>query len=187
MRIILGAGGTTQDGWIATEQRELDVRSPGDFEEFLGDSKVDAFIAEHLFEHLTPDETRVALANILDYLAPLGTLRIAVPDGYHADQNYIDWVRPGGVGPGCDSHHQLFNCDTLTTFLSEAGYEYILVEWWDEDGKFYSIYTHGTEASKGRVSRCYLNDERNADGQVRYTSLIVDAWRKQDGRSGKDA
>lgn len=179
MKVILGAGGTKQDGWVSTEQHNLDVRSRADFEKFFGVEKADAFMAEHLFEHLTEDETFQALAIIHDFLKPDGNLRIAVPDGYHPDQEYIDWVKPGGVGPGCDSHHQLYNVDTMIMYLRDTGFDYLLVEWW-EDGKFYSIYTPKLEDKKGRIDRCYLNDERNADGQAHYTSLIVDAWRRDE-------
>ena len=38
--------------------------------------------AEHVFEHLTWDEARAALANISQYLKDGGRIRIAVPDGY---------------------------------------------------------------------------------------------------------
>jgi predicted SAM-dependent methyltransferase len=179
MKIILGAGGKTQEGWVSTDIDTLDISDDRDFEKFFGNEKAEAFLLEHVAEHLYTEELETALINIGEYLAPGGNLRIAVPDGYHPDEEYINWVRPGGNGPGCDLHRQLFNCDTLIEYLVQAGFVYMLVEWWEADEKFYTIYDSLDESEYGRIERCYKNDERNADGQAHYTSLIVDAWKKK--------
>jgi predicted SAM-dependent methyltransferase len=179
MKVILGAGGTTQDGWVSTERHQIDVTKREDFERFFGDEKADAFLMEHLLEHLCAEDVDAALANCYEFMKPFGNLRIAVPDGYHPDKDYIEWVRPGGNGPGCDLHKQLFNRDVLGADLERHGFMYINTEWWDCHGNF-NHYNNGSEEERfGRISRSFANDERNADGNPHYTSLIIDAWKEK--------
>jgi predicted SAM-dependent methyltransferase len=179
MKVILGAGGTTQDGWVSTDIEQLDMTSRYSFVRFFGDEKADAFMTEHCLEHLYDEEVEAALANCYEFLKPFGNMRIAVPDGYHPDPEYIEWVRPGGNGPGCNLHKQLFNVDTLAADLDRAGFVYLVTEWWGSDGKFNHVNTYGDEERFGRVSRSFANDERNADGKPHYTSLIIDAWKEK--------
>ena len=105
-------------------------------------------------------------------MAPGGTLRIAVPDGYHPDKDYIDWVKVGGNGFGADDHKILYNYYIMKTKLEKVGFKVELLEYWDENGVF-----HFTDWSSeaGFIRRSKNNDERNQSGKLKYTSLIVDA------------
>jgi predicted SAM-dependent methyltransferase len=125
-----------------------------------------------VWEHLTPEAARTGAENCFEFLKPGGRLRIAVPDGFHPDPSYIEWVRPGGTGPGCDDHYHLFHHRSLSEILRNAGFEVQLLEYWDEKGRF-----HQSDWSRedGPIRRCAKDDPRNADGKLNYTSLIIDA------------
>jgi predicted SAM-dependent methyltransferase len=99
-------------------------------------------------------------------------LRIAVPDGFHPDPDYIEYVRPGGTGAGADDHKVLYNYKLLSEQLRRAGFEVTLLEYWDENGDF---HFRPWSSRDGYISRSRDHDERNQNGTLAYTSLIVDA------------
>ncbi len=99
-------------------------------------------------------------------------LRIAVPDGFHPDLNYIEYVKPGGTGFGSDDHKVLYNYESLTNILEKAGFQIKLLEYWDEKGEF---HFQDWLSADGYVERSRLYDPRNQDGTLSYTSLIIDA------------
>ena len=53
MKIILGAGQTTQEGWLSLQETDLDLTNKNDFKKYAQNNTVDAFLSEHVFEHLT--------------------------------------------------------------------------------------------------------------------------------------
>lgn len=173
MNIILGAGATRQEGWISTDKSTLDVTSEQSFSDYFKESHADAFLAEHVWEHLTLALGLKSAALCCAYLKPGGRFRIAVPDGLHPDPGYIEWVRPGGSGAGADDHRMLYDHVTLRMMLSNAGFSRVdLLEWWDEGGTFHSKIWRPED---GLVRRSKKHDGRNVDGVPRYTSLIADA------------
>lgn len=173
INLIVGAGKTNYPKWIPAEQYCLDISEKEDFEQVLGKRKINKLLAEHVLEHLDDATLKKSLLNINTFLVVGGNFRIAVPDGYHANPNYINIVKPGGTGNGADDHKHLFTYQTLSKILSESGFEARLVEYWDETGKFHSNYSNND--GLGHVRRNYLNDARNADLQPNFTSLIIDA------------
>ena len=60
-------------------------------------------------EHLTDSELELMVQNFYRYSNQNVNIRIAVPDGFHKDKNYINTVKPGGTGEGADDHKNLFN------------------------------------------------------------------------------
>jgi predicted SAM-dependent methyltransferase len=106
------------------------------------------------------------------FLKSGGFLRIAVPDGFHPDKEYIECVKPGGFGAGADDHKILYNYKIMQASLEKAGFKVNFLEYWDENGKFqYKDWDPKT----GMIHRSKRFDERNASGELKYTSLIVDA------------
>ena len=171
-KIVLGAGGTNFDGWYATDRETLDVLKREDFLSHWKPSSRAIFLAEHVWEHITPADAAIAARNAFEFLRPGGRFRLAVPDGLHPDPAYIEYVRPGGTGAGADDHKILYTYRTMTESLEQAGFKVVLLEYWDERGKF-----HFSEWSKkaGFIERSKRYDPRNQDGSLSYTSLIVDA------------
>lgn len=131
-----------------------------------------AFLAEHVWEHLEPDEARAANANCFEFLKPGGRLRLAVPDGLHPDPDYVERVRPGGTGEGAADHKVLYTFKTLKELLEEAGFEVELLEYWDESRTF---HFREWSSEDGHIRRSMRFDPRKQDGSLPYTSLIADA------------
>jgi len=80
MKIIIGAGNTSYDGWISTQESELNLLKTCDFERMFAQELPEAFLAEHVWEHMTFEEGIAAAKNCYDFLANGGYMRVAVPD-----------------------------------------------------------------------------------------------------------
>jgi len=174
LKIVLGAGGKQYDGWTATERAELDLLDATTWPAFgLEPGTVDAMLAEHVWEHFSPEDARAAAALCHAYLRSGGYLRLAVPDGNHPSPEYIDWVRPGGVGAGSNTHAVLYTHEALRAMLTGAGFGVRLLEWWDDDGQFHRELW---DEAGGYIERCAARDPRNDGGRtLTYTSLLLDA------------
>src|SRR4028119_1257555 len=95
--LIIGAGYTSQPGWHSLKQEDLDIRYSNQWARVVAPNSVDNILAEHVWEHMTFEDGLKAALNCYRALKMHGRLRIAVPDGFHPDKNYIDWVKPGGT------------------------------------------------------------------------------------------
>lgn len=170
-RIAPGSAYIETPGWLATDRDVLDITQRESFARYWPPATVEAFVAEHVWEHLPPDAATAAVRCCFEFLAPGGTLRIAVPDGLNPDPQYREYVRPGGSGPGADDHQALYDRRSLAALLESAGFAVEPQEWWDATGEF-----HCTDWSddRGRIVRSRRYDPRNRDGTLRYTSLILD-------------
>jgi len=159
-------------GWIKTDIEILNIAKYENWHRLFGKLRLKNIMAEHVWEHLTEEDTSATNLNCFTFLAPGGVLRIAVPDGYHPDKEYIDWVKVGGNGFGADDHKILYNYSIMKTKLEKVGFKVELLEYWDENGAFH--YTDWSPDG-GFIRRSKNNDERNQFGELKYTSLIVDA------------
>jgi predicted SAM-dependent methyltransferase len=172
VRLVIGASGETLPGWVETDQRYLDLLKPADWERFFEPGNVQSIFAEHVWEHLTPDDALAAARTCYRFLAPGGCLRVAVPDGLHPDPVYVQRVRPGGSGGGAADHKVLYDYKSFSRVFEATGFRVELLEYFDGDGTF-----HGRTWSdeRGHVRRSSRYDERNAAGTLAYTSVILDA------------
>ncbi len=175
-KIILGGGGITYPGWLLTDKDSLDIANRDSFARHWNPNSRAVFLAEHVWEHLNDNESEKANANCFEFLRPGGRLRIAVPDGFHPDTYYIEQVRPGGSGSGAEDHKVLYNYKLISEQLRRTGFEVILLEYWDENGKF---HFQEWSSADGHIARSKNYDERNQGGTLVYTSLIVDAIKPQ--------
>jgi len=172
LRIVVGASGTAFPGWIATEYPLVDIADTRSLQRFFTPASVEAILAEHVWEHLSPEQAAAAARNCIWLLKRGGHLRIAVPDGLHTDKDYIDYVKPGGYGAGSDDHKVLYTYRSLTKLLEDAGFRVTLLEWFDEDGQF---QFRDWDPAMGHISRSTRFDDRNKSNPTAYTSLIADA------------
>ncbi|MEQ1860970.1 MAG: hypothetical protein ABMA13_13625 [Chthoniobacteraceae bacterium] len=170
-RVVLGSGYRDEAGWVCTDRDILDVTDRAAFARYWQPGTIDAFFAEHVWEHLPADAAARAVANCHDFLRPGGTLRIAVPDGLNPDPAYREYVRPGGSGPGADDHQVLYDFRSLAKLLADAGFAVELQEYWAEAGEFQ--HRDWTD-ERGHILRSRRYDPRNQDGKLAYTSLIAD-------------
>ena len=171
-RIVLGASGQYDTGWIPSEIDHLNLLRPGDWSRFFGPNSIDALLAEHVWEHLTPAEGLSAAKLCFEYLRPGGYLRVAVPDGLHPSPDYIEHVRVGGAGAGADDHKVLYTYRTLAELFEQAGFRVRLYEYFDETGQF---HREDWRPEDGKIFRSARFDARNQDGALNYTSIILDA------------
>lgn len=171
-RIIIGASGTAQPGWITTEKEYLNLLKSKDWSNCFDLDSIDAILAEHVWEHLTKSNAVLAAENCYRYLKNSGYLRIAVPDGFNTNPDYINWVKPAGVGTGADDHKVLYNYKTLSDVFIKVGYKVNLLEYFDEEGTF---HYKSWKPEDGKIYRSKRFDVRNKKGVLKYTSLIIDA------------
>jgi predicted SAM-dependent methyltransferase len=174
-RIVIGAGTRhLEGGWIETDQEFLDLLKPEDWRRFFRPDSIAALLAEHVWEHLTVDQGVQAAHTCFTYLRPGGYLRLAVPDGLHPDQTYIDWVKVGGRSPGqlANGHKVLYTYHTLHALFQSVGFETRFYEYFDDNRQFRFI---DWDPAKGHILRSKRFDKRNRDGNLRFTSIVMDA------------
>jgi predicted SAM-dependent methyltransferase len=172
LRVVVGAGGVYEAGWIPTDVDVLDILNEEHWRRLFREDSVDAILAEHVWEHLSPDQGLIAARNCFRFLRPGGYLRAAVPDGLHPDPSYIEHVRPGGTGPGADDHKLLYTHDSFRQLFESVGFEIELLEYFDSAGQFHAT---DWDPSQGKIDRSQRFDERNRGGRLAYTSVILDA------------
>jgi predicted SAM-dependent methyltransferase len=171
-KIVLGASTTKYNGWVSTDRDSLNVANQNDFFRYWNLQSRLVFLSEHVWEHLSAEEVNQANVNCFNFLKSGGHLRIAVPDGFHPDAEYIKAVKPGGHGAGADDHKFLYSYKSLSESLRKVGFKVRLLEYWDEDGQF---YFQEWDSKDGHIVRSKRFDPRNQNGNLTYTSLIVDA------------
>ena len=172
IKVIIGASETSQKGWISTEAEQLNLLEEQNWIKFFPKKNIRAILAEHVCEHLTKEDGVLAARMCYKYLSPGGYLRVAVPDGFQSDKEYIEYVKPGGTGPGADDHKILYNCKTFKEVFELAGFTVNLLEYFDENGKF---HYEKWNPRRGMIQRSKRFDQRNREGMLKYTSLIIDA------------
>ncbi len=169
INIVIGSGGTLFDGWITTDVHVLDITKPNDWQKLFKLESIDHLLSEHVLEHLTEAECRIALAECYRYLKQGGLFRVAVPDGYRRDPNYV-----AEVTPPKDGHKVLFTVDNLVPLLASLGFSVTPLEYFDADETFHA---QPWDERDGFIKRSCRFDDQQAfqRGDLFYTSLIVDA------------
>jgi predicted SAM-dependent methyltransferase len=171
LNVVVGASGIFENGWIETNIDLLNLLKKRDWKKLFKPGTINIILAEHVWEHLTMEEGKIALSYCYKYLKKGGHIRLAVPDGFHPNMDYIDYVKPGGYGAGANDHKVLYNYKLLKNCLEESSFKVKLLEYFDEMGKF---HFNQWDTKDGMVWRSKDFDERNIVGQLNYTSLIVD-------------
>lgn len=174
MKIVIGAGKTQYYGWISTQETELDLLDRADFRRMFSKEKPIAFLAEHVWEHMTLEDGITAAKNCYDFLAEGGYLRIAVPDKNFRNDWYQNMVKVGGNGDPnhpAFTHKIVYDYKTLRSVFEQAGFEVELLEYCDEKGDFH--YKYWNEAD-GRIGRSLRFDTRNSPEKLGMVSIILD-------------
>jgi predicted SAM-dependent methyltransferase len=177
IKIIIGSGNTFQKNWYATNENWLDITNEHDWIKiFKKKIIISNILAEHVFEHLTYVESIKALKIINKYMIKNSRIRIAVPDGYNPDPEYIKNIDINGSGVAADDHKQLLNVDTLSEILSKSNFNPKLIEGYDINKK---LYTEKYSIEDGFVKRSRQNNDPELEKMWGFkgskTSLIIDA------------
>ncbi|WFB35205.1 hypothetical protein P3T73_13650 [Kiritimatiellota bacterium B12222] len=176
-QLIIGAAGTRYEGWVATDKETLNLLDQESWMPLLSLESIDALLAEHIWEHLHPQEAITAAMTCYAFLKPGGHLRVAVPDGLQPRAAYIDAVKPGGTGLGAEDHKVLYTYASFRDLFEGVGFEVRLLEYFDEQGHFHCAEW---DPAEGMIQRSKRFDARNAEGGLVYTSLILDAVKPQE-------
>lgn len=181
-RIVIGAWGRYDSGWIPTQREFLNLLEPAEWERFFQPNSVEAMLAEHVWEHLTPEEALTAARTCFKYLSSGGYLRIAVPDGLHPDPTYVEVVKPEAQIP--NDHKVLYTYRTLKDLFERSGFRVKLYEYFDEAGAFHCA---DWDQNAGTIWRSKRFDPRDRNGTLAsvhpgsledylsYSSIILDA------------
>lgn len=175
LKIILGAGKTVLDGWVSTQEADLNLLDRKCFERQFEENSVDAMLAEHVWEHMTKEEGMLAAKHCYEFLKPGGYIRVAVPDAYFRNEWYQNMVKVGGPGPvdhPAYTHKIVYDYKSLTEVFEKAGFEVELLEYCDEEGTFHYRYWNPQD---GRIGRSLRFDTRNSLEKLGMVSLIIDA------------
>jgi len=172
LKLIIGAASTNMPGWLSTDETFLDLTNDNNWSSLFKKSSIDSIFAEHVWEHLTEKQALIATNNSFEYLKSGGVMRIAVPDGFHPSEHYIQEVKPGGTGSGAYDHKVLYTYKELRNLFKSVGFEVRLLEYFDENSE---LQTVEWSDDNGKVLRSVKNDVRNQNGQVNYSSVIIDA------------
>ncbi len=175
MKIILGAGNTNFEGWISTQEDELNLLNRKDFEAKFEENSIDAMLSEHVWEHMTKEEGIRAAKNCYEFLKEGGYIRVAVPDKNFKNEWYQNMVKVGGPGPidhPAYTHKIVYDYLTLKEVFESVGFEVELLEYCDEEGKFYYRYWNEED---GKIGRSLRFDTRNSVESLGMVSLIIDA------------
>lgn len=123
----VGCGTDYKKGWINIDNnsdhniKKLDVnwdlRNPLP----IDDNSVDFIFNEHFVEHLSPDEARVALTDLMRVLKPGGIMRVAMPDLESVINDYLN------VPLDKDPVIKEFNMDFIQT---KAEWINMSFRWW---------------------------------------------------------
>lgn len=172
VKLVIGSGYSNVKGWLHTDIETLNILKADDWAAYFPENSVDRILAEHVWEHFSEADGKLAFRNCHTFLKPGGVLRVAVPDGFHPNPEYIEMVRVGGTGNGADDHKILYDYRLMSAFLQEIGFKVTPVEYFDEQGDFQQI---PWRVEDGMIRRSAAHDERNKNGALVYTSLIIDA------------
>lgn len=169
LKVVLGAGGTCFDGWLSTDVDDLNLVSPQDWSNLFKPDSIDRLLMEHVLEHLSEADGKIAFALCRRHLKPGGRLRIAVPDGYRKDPDYVVEVTPPK-----DGHKMLFTVDSLVPLVESVGFRAQLLEYYDRAEQFHALPWDEKDGYVQRSARFDTQTRFARDGRF-YTSLIVDA------------
>ncbi len=169
LNVVIGGGQTSYQGWIFTDRDFLDITNPGEWGRLFTPNSIDRLLCEHVLEHLSEADCRIALTESYGYLKPGGLMRIAVPDGNRRDAAYVAEAAPPNAG-----HQIFFTLETLTPLVEEVGFTVTPLEYFDRDEQFHAVPWDEREGLIMRSARFDTQKEFRR-GDLNYTSLIIDA------------
>lgn len=175
MKVILGAGETTIQGWLSTQESNLNILDCNDWLNLFDEESIDLLLAEHVWEHMTLADGVKAAKNCFRFLKSGGKIRCAVPDKNFDNEWYQNMVQVGGPGPidhPAYSHKIVYDYKLLEAVFVQAGFDVHLLEYCDENHCFH--FTQWDE-DEGMVGRSYRFDTRNSENKLGMVSIIIDA------------
>ena len=175
IRVIVGAGNSSYNGWISTQENELNLLDKNSFKNKFDEQSIDAILAEHVWEHMTEEEGLIAAKHCFEYIKPGGYIRCAVPDVNFKNEWYQNMVQVGGPGPidhPAYTHKIVYDYKKFKQIFEKVGFIVELLEYCDDNGIFHYTYWNETD---GKIGRSYRYDTRNKINELKMVSIIIDA------------
>ena len=178
LKVDLGAGKHTYEGWIATDYPFFDITNRQQWDYLFADRKADNFLSEHVLEHLTYNQVERTIENVARHLKPGGCYRVAIPDAFHPSKEYVEWSKPGEIS---DDHKIFWDHASLSKIFERHGFRVDLIEYYTYDGKFMSkdfSYDNGfilrSKTKNYEYKGFYKGEWHLIEG---FSSLIIDAYK----------
>ncbi len=171
IKVILGCADSLWEGWVSTDLPHFDISKASDWDFFFRNKKIDNLFAEHVLEHLTKDEVKTVIQFAYHYLADKGYFRIAVPDAWHPNPEYIARESDtSGYYKPPHNHKSFWNLKTLSELIISEGFSVEPLEYCNEKREIitsdFSLTNGFFKRSKSKGFICDIKD---------YSSLIMDA------------
>lgn len=178
VRVNVGGASRVFEGWVLSDIKAFDVTSVGEYVHAFGGQGASAFRAEHMFEHLFPDQVDITAAMSYLFMAPGGHYRIAVPAGNHPVDDFLQHVAAGNR----HQHKQLWNVDNMPPIFVRQGYDVQMMEYFEPDGTFHKHYPEDPDEDLRKWSRVYrvADEEKVRKKTYGYISLYFDAIKPED-------
>jgi predicted SAM-dependent methyltransferase len=170
LRVIIGSGITNYKGWISTDYPYFDITKESDWKFYFKVNKPNFLLAEHVLEHLTVNQINEVFKLAHKYLTCNGCFRMAVPDAYNENLDYIDAVKPGGWDIGADDHKTFMDIDSYSKCADSVGFLVRPLEYYTKDRVFHK---NDFDNMDGYIERSMKNDFRD-NNVPNFTSLIID-------------
>lgn len=95
----------------------LDVTNVEQLRRYFAHRKVDAFLAEHVWEHMTLEDGLLAAQNCYEVLRPGGYLRLAVPDTQRPRLSKTELMK----SEIRDEHQVMYTIASFSSVFENAG------------------------------------------------------------------
>lgn len=158
----VGCGTDYKEGWINIDNNSdhniekldlnWDLRNPLPF----ADNSVDYIFNEHFFEHLSVEESRVAMADFMRTLKPGGVMRIAMPDMEDVVALYLDkkWKKRPVI-----KNHGLSFVETRAEMVNMS------FHWWGHKWLYdwEELVRRANEVGYKNIRRCTLRASKHSE------------------------
>ena len=175
IKLNVGCGTDYKEGWINIDNNSdhnidrLDINWDLRNSLPLADNTVDFIFNEHFIEHLTVEESRVAITDMMRTLKPGGVMRVAMPDLASVVNDYLH------VPLDKDPVIKQFNMDFIKT---KAEWMNISFRWWDHKWLYdwEELERRFNELGFTTVQRCKLREsdyDELKNLEIRDGSILI--------------
>lgn len=131
----LGLVDTNLPEYISTDQDELDLINRYDITKYIPQASILNILANHVMEHIYPEEIWNVFNNIFFMQKAGGYLVICVPDLLSPNSRHYKGMEEAILFQPKASHFIFFSLESITYLLSKIGYEVIPIYYHNEKGK----------------------------------------------------
>ncbi len=171
IKVLLGSADTNYENWISTDLPHFNITKASDWNFFFNKVKINNLLAEHVLEHLIKSDVDIVIRLAYQYLSKGGCFRIAVPDAWHPNPEYVKRESDtSNYYPPPHNHKSFWNIKSLSDLLISAGFT---VEYLEYCNAKREIIPSGFDFNNGPINRSISKGFKCE--MDNYSSLIIDA------------